>query len=393
LLGDVSLEREADYTVAGSRVTISEAFLVGLSLGSHNLTFVMGRGANPSVTVNVIDSTPANLALPYVWAEPNEIVIAELQENASNNVGITVQTSPADDIVGGLVVADVVISAENGVIPELLTEYTIFADLSGFVQRDQNYHRIAALEDGRIIGGSVNGSGQNMVFSANADTDGTFTIAYVENLRRLILSPGFNNVVDLAGNVPDQIIDSPPVIQDGRTLIPIRLIAEALGAEIDWDNASEDRPMTIYLALNGETLSFPIGEVTPQLAALGMDVPAQIINDRTMVPLRFVSEFFGAVVNWDNVTRNIEIISGNVVMADANAADQNPVTVSLLNDSAAVTREEESDTVFEIKEAEDGRLKIDVRTYMRLVDLGYKNREIFEMLLIAREQQAVLTNA
>jgi hypothetical protein len=39
-----------------------------------------------------------------------------------------------------------------------------------------------------------------------------------------------------------------------------------------------------------------------------MDVPAQLSNSRTMVPLRFISEFFGALVTWDDETRTVEII-------------------------------------------------------------------------------------
>ena len=82
----------------------------------------------------------------------------------------------------------------------------------------------------------------------------------------------------------------------------------ALGAEVDWTNATADRPLTVHLTANGRTLDFAIGEITPELAVLGMDVPAQLMNDRTMVPLRFISEFFGAVVTWDDATRIVEII-------------------------------------------------------------------------------------
>ena len=39
-----------------------------------------------------------------------------------------------------------------------------------------------------------------------------------------------------------------------------------------------------------------------------MDVPARIVNSRTMVPVRFISEFFGARVSWDGATRSVEII-------------------------------------------------------------------------------------
>ena len=116
-------------------------------------------------------------------------------------------------------------------------------------------------------------------------------------------------IFDLAENAPTQHMDVLPIIQNGRTLIPVRFVAESLGAEVNWTPATESRPLTVFLTLDGQNLSFAIGEVTPELAALGMDVPAQLADGRTMVPLRFISEFFGAVVTWDAETRSIEIIS------------------------------------------------------------------------------------
>jgi len=202
-------------------------------------------------------------------------------------------------------------NALNSQLPSILhasdAYYTIFAELSDFVGDGVNYHRIVALKNGAIIGGGM--SNRGMVFSVNVSTTGRFAISYVESLRRLTLSLSSFTIIDLAGNTPTQTMDVLPIIQDGRTLVPIRFIAEALGAEVDWTRATADRPITIHITLNGQTLSFGIGEVTPQLAALGMDVPAQLMNDRTMVPLRFAAEFFGAVVDWDGDTRGIEIVA------------------------------------------------------------------------------------
>ncbi|MDR0273059.1 MAG: copper amine oxidase N-terminal domain-containing protein, partial [Clostridiales bacterium] len=56
-------------------------------------------------------------------------------------------------------------------------------------------------------------------------------------------------------------------------------------------------------------LVIPIGETTAELSALGMDVPAQIIDGRTMVPARFIAEFFSAVVDWDETSMTVQIIS------------------------------------------------------------------------------------
>ena len=93
-------------------------------------------------------------------------------------------------------------------------------------------------------------------------------------------------------------MDVAPVILGNRTMVPLRFIAEALGAEVSWD--VETRTATVNL--DDTTLYVTIGELAP-----GMDVPAEIINERTMVPLRYISESLGAVVDWDPDTRTIEI--------------------------------------------------------------------------------------
>gem|GEM_PF-4442200 len=58
--------------------------------------------------------------------------------------------------------------------------------------------------------------------------------------------------------------------------------------------------------------------ITSELVALGMDVPPIIYQNRTMVPLRFISEFFGAIVNWDSETQGIEIIWDSAPPSDNN---------------------------------------------------------------------------
>ena len=94
-------------------------------------------------------------------------------------------------------------------------------------------------------------------------------------------------------------MDVLPVVQDGHTLIPVRFIAYTLGAAVDWNGDTHE----VTLTLDGQRLAFAIGEMAP-----GMDVPAQMIDGRTFVPLRFINEFFGAEVSWDESTRIIEIV-------------------------------------------------------------------------------------
>lgn len=99
--------------------------------------------------------------------------------------------------------------------------------------------------------------------------------------------------------------DVPPRIENGRTLVPLRAIFEALGAEVNWDPEARR-----VIATRGATaVSLPVGGsmATVNGRAVVLDVPAQIIDGRTLVPLRFVSETLGAQVGWDGATETVSI--------------------------------------------------------------------------------------
>ncbi|MCL2201575.1 MAG: copper amine oxidase N-terminal domain-containing protein [Oscillospiraceae bacterium] len=101
--------------------------------------------------------------------------------------------------------------------------------------------------------------------------------------------------------------DVPPKTVDGRTLVPLRAIFEALGAEVNWDDATQ----TITGTKEGTTVVLPLGSTTPTVngQTVTIDVPGMVQNGRTLVPLRFVAESFGVEVNWDGATRTVTINS------------------------------------------------------------------------------------
>ena len=101
--------------------------------------------------------------------------------------------------------------------------------------------------------------------------------------------------------------DQPPVIIDGRTLVPLRAIFEALGAEVDWDGDTK----TVTSTKGSDTVKMTIGDdkFTKNGETRTLDVPAQIINSRTMVPVRAISEAYGCTVDWDNDTKTVSIYS------------------------------------------------------------------------------------
>ncbi|MGM9935886.1 MAG: stalk domain-containing protein [Candidatus Ornithomonoglobus sp.] len=95
-----------------------------------------------------------------------------------------------------------------------------------------------------------------------------------------------------------------PYIENDRTLIPIRAIAEGLGLEVSWDEA--ERKVTI----DGKskivlTIDSALAEVDGE--SVELEAAAHIVDDRTFVPLRFISENMGTEVEWDETTRTVTI--------------------------------------------------------------------------------------
>lgn len=132
-----------------------------------------------------------------------------------------------------------------------------------------------------------------------------FTVdSYAENSIKVVVN-GEN--VDFTG-------EQEPVIQDGRTLVPFRTVFEKMGADVKW---FED--IKLCEATYGQvTVGIEIGSTkvtTGDGSSVTSDVPARIINGRTMVPLRVLSESIGADVNWDNDTKTVTVNTPKITEA------------------------------------------------------------------------------
>ncbi|MCT4605101.1 MAG: copper amine oxidase N-terminal domain-containing protein [Marinisporobacter sp.] len=99
--------------------------------------------------------------------------------------------------------------------------------------------------------------------------------------------------------------DTPPVIKEGRTLIPVRAITEGLGANVAWNG--EERKVTVSKGDIEIVFQLEDGKAFVNGEETAIDVPAQIMNNRTIVPLRFIAEQLGLKVDYDQDTETIEI--------------------------------------------------------------------------------------
>lgn len=100
--------------------------------------------------------------------------------------------------------------------------------------------------------------------------------------------------------VDDQAIinDVAPVIRNDRTLVPIRVITEALGGQVAWNEAAKE----VTLTVNGKEIKMTIGKALEKYG-----VAPVIIGGRTFVPVRFVADELGAVTTWDDATKTVTI--------------------------------------------------------------------------------------
>lgn len=167
--------------------------------------------------------------------------------------------------------------------------------------------------------------------------------------------------------------DGKPYIRNGRTMVPMRAIFEALGAEVSWDNETRTAAgvkggLEVKITI-GENVLYKNGE------AIELDCAAEITNDRTMVPARAISEAFGYIVEWDNETKTVNILDpykrkyytydekGQVVSISSNLWTSDVVFYSYLYDeSGRVIRVWEkpmiknSDRLFEYTYNEKGQV-------------------------------------
>lgn len=140
--------------------------------------------------------------------------------------------------------------------------------------------------------------------------------------------------------------EAAPYLEDGRTMVPVRAAAEAMGLEVSWDSAArrvdiwqtylpENSPYQAELQsglrefLSRRTVSLWIGQETYQItnqyavydgrsiadsrvsqSEAQLDAPAALREGRTCVPIRYVAEPFGYDVLWDGASRTVRIVAG-----------------------------------------------------------------------------------
>ena len=149
---------------------------------------------------------------------------------------------------------------------------------------------------------------QQVASEASSEAEGENADAQADESKEIILQID-NPVMKVNGeekNIDEE--GTAPVIVDGRTLLPVRAIVEEIGGEVAWNAETKEVTLThedqeIVLTIDSDE-GFLNGE--PQV----LDAAPAIINGRTMLPIRFVAQSFGFNVDWNSETKEITISNG-----------------------------------------------------------------------------------
>jgi subtilisin family serine protease len=184
--------------------------------------------------------------------------------------------------------------------------------VSGLASLSINGERVIPFLDGSFSEKLALVKGVNTVLVEAKDKAGnitsqTFTVTYATassapSSLYVVLTIGST---DMEVNGLTRKLDAAPFIKDGRTLLPIRALIEALGGSVQWNASTR----TATVMLGSRTVALTIGSTTALVngKAITLDVAPMIVGSRTFLPLRAVAENLGLDLAWEPISRTISL--------------------------------------------------------------------------------------
>jgi hypothetical protein len=150
--------------------------------------------------------------------------------------------------------------------------------------------------------------GKNVITVVAIDQAGNSNTATLEILvyKRMTIKLTIDNSIPNIDGKDGDKLDAPPFISGGRTMVPVRFISEAFGAKVDYDAATKG----ITITLGDTVIAMQIGNTNVMVngKSFTIDAPPMIKANRTFVPIRFISEILKATVTYDASTRVVTIV-------------------------------------------------------------------------------------
>lgn len=161
----------------------------------------------------------------------------------------------------------------------------------------------------------------------------------------IILAFGFAYICRAESNVIVKVDDNavvfeqPPIIENGRTFIPLRGVFDVLDCDVEWDSVNKN----VLIKKDNDMVLVKIGDKNIYkngVVSTVIDTPAQIINGRTMIPIRGIFELFDNYVGWNEEERTVEIYTtnGNEVFLDMKDVSEANRAMKILESNSSVQK-------------------------------------------------------
>jgi hypothetical protein len=171
-----------------------------------------------------------------------------------------------------------------------------------------NGESVTVLPDGTFSTKVALEEGKNVIKifasdAANNSVEQDLTVTYTVSKVTIVKIQIGSDIMTVNGKAVQ--IDAPAEIMNGRTFLPLRAISEALGATVDW--IAETQGITVTLGKN--TIGLQVGNSSAVVngTVMTLDAAPYIKNSRTMVPFRVIAEGLGATVEWDPALRIVTV--------------------------------------------------------------------------------------
>ncbi len=272
-------EDESDSSSSNS----SSGSTSGGGSGSSSSSSTSGGGGGSA-------SKPAEIVVGTVEAPENTEVSTEASSKATNEAALASAKDTAN--------IDLAVEEGTSVDSKDFTEPVILSvpvDTKDVKNVNNLTLAMFNAETGKfeIVGGTYNA--ETKAVAGYINTSGDYFVVEKDDLVTITLQIGNS---DASLNNADKQLDAAPIISDDRTMVPVRFIAEAFGAEVNWIEDTK----TVEIILGDKVLTMQIDKEIE-----GFGAAPVISNNRTMVPIRYISENFGANVIWIPSTQTIAI--------------------------------------------------------------------------------------
>ena len=294
--GNVEEANDFTVTVNGKPATVTDkrfTITITLNPGDNWLDIVATDAAgNRSITPRI----------RVLYTQPSEIKITVTSPKALTSVFPILKAT-----TGGASQLIAVLKVTGKIEPANATEISVY-----ILGKMQNPVKLPIAADGTFEGNvevplvsGLNG----ITFTVKDKTTGKEFQTSVAVIAKVTLKLQIGNALAFL-NDKEYRLDAPPYIKNARTMVPMRFIGESLGASVSWQAETK----SVIYVLDSIQIQLTIGNTNAVLIqgekkqTIKLDAAPEIVNSRTFIPLRFVSENLGAEVQWDAATKKITVI-------------------------------------------------------------------------------------